>query len=353
MVSLTSGDESGSVPDIYYTTDGSEPNAEDGTLYTDPVLIDKDTTLKAIAYDSAGNASSVLTEEYGIAPVISSETSTSTAETSTTITWTTDDPATSRVIYDTVSHVLGAAPNYGYANSTVEDSTKVTAHSVNIAGLTAGTTYYYRTVSHGSPEAVSEEKSLTTTTSSSSSSSSSSSGGGGTSPASAPTCNDTQPGSAPVLLSAISAGTNSVILTWSKAADPVTYYLITFGLGSGLQQYGNPNVGGSNTTSYTVSGLSGGTTYYFKVRAGNGCAPGAYSNELSATPTGGVLTTVPEGFEAGVLGETTEVKTTPEPTPTPEVKGVTSTSSFNWWLLTIPGTLLVLFISGLLLRRRT
>lgn len=195
--------------------------------------------------------------------------------------------------------------------------------------------------------------SYTQTTNSTSTSSSTSSGGGTTS-ASAPVCSDTKPASAPVLLSAVSTGANSVILTWSRAANPVTYYLITFGLGSGLQQYGNPNVGGPDTTSYTVSGLSGGTTYYFKVRAGNGCAPGAFSNELSATPAGGVLTAAPEGFTAGVLGESTEeeIKATAEPAPTPEVRG-TSTSGFNWWLLTIPGALLALFISGLLLRRRT
>ena len=197
--------------------------------------------------------------------------------------------------------------------------------------------------------------SYTQTTSGGSGGTSGGGGGGGTSPASAPTCNDTQPGSAPVLLSAVSAGANSVTLTWSKATDPVTYYLITYGLGTGLQQYGNPNVGGSNTTSYTVSGLSGGTTYYFKVRAGNGCAPGEFSNELSTTPAGGVLNSVPEGFEEGVLGEATELNPeltpSPVPSPSPEVRG-TSTSNFNWWWVFIPTALLGLIISGLLLRRR-
>ncbi|KKW39351.1 MAG: Endopeptidase, cell wall lytic activity, partial [Parcubacteria group bacterium GW2011_GWA1_54_9] len=98
-----------------------------------------------------------------IPPVISTQTTASPTETSLTATWTTDHPATSRVIYDTVSHaVLGAAPNYGYANSTVEDTTLVTSHSVTVTGLTADTTYFFRTVSRGSPEAVSDEFSGTT-----------------------------------------------------------------------------------------------------------------------------------------------------------------------------------------------
>lgn len=85
--------------------------------------------------------------------------------TSTTIEWLTDKPATSRVIYDTVPHsILGEAPNYGYGFSTVEQDLdpKIINHSVTITGLTPGTTYYYRTVSAASPEAVGPEQSFST-----------------------------------------------------------------------------------------------------------------------------------------------------------------------------------------------
>jgi hypothetical protein len=87
---------------------------------------------------------------------------------STTITWTTSHPATSRVVYDTVSHnpITETAPNYGYANSTDETNTNpmVTEHSVTISGLSSGTTYYFRPISHGSPEVVGNEVAVTTAT---------------------------------------------------------------------------------------------------------------------------------------------------------------------------------------------
>lgn len=81
------------------------------------------------------------------------------------ITWLTDFPATSRVIYDAVSHpILGFPPNYSYAFSTLEQdlSPKTQFHRVKINGLNPGTAYFYRTVSRGSPEMTSREHGFTT-----------------------------------------------------------------------------------------------------------------------------------------------------------------------------------------------
>ncbi len=50
---------------IFYTTDGSEPSSA-SIPYTAPFNINTTTTIKAVAIDSAGNQSSVITREYSI-----------------------------------------------------------------------------------------------------------------------------------------------------------------------------------------------------------------------------------------------------------------------------------------------
>jgi hypothetical protein len=121
------------------------------------------------AVDAAGNSAIQVSRTVNVndhpAPVITSETTTNPSQTSITITWTTDHPATSRVVYDVISHnPTEAGPNYGYANSTDEDATKTINHSVIVSPLASGTIYYFRAVSHGSPETVSDEITGTTMT---------------------------------------------------------------------------------------------------------------------------------------------------------------------------------------------
>ncbi len=124
----------------------------------------------------------------------------------------------------------------------------------------------------------------------------------------APVCVDAKPKTAPKLISAVSSEPNQVTLVWDKAEGSVTYYLVTYGIESGKPIYGNPNVGDQNTTKYVVKGLSGNTTYYFRVRGGNYCMPGDFSNEIAVKVNGPQISSSAEGFKQGVLSAQQEEK---------------------------------------------
>ena len=121
------------------------------------------------ATDSRGNSTTTVREVIVSDLVLSEEQSASPSTNSTTITWTTSHPATSRVVWGTSSITNASStqagwPNYGYSDSTIEDSTLVTSHSIVVTGLSSGTQYFFRPVSHGSPEVVGSEIVSTTST---------------------------------------------------------------------------------------------------------------------------------------------------------------------------------------------
>jgi hypothetical protein len=97
------------------------------------------------------------------------------------------------------------------------------------------------------------------------------------------------PPSAPTL-NAPTAGNGSVSLSWSAPSsnggatisDYAVYRSITAG-GEGTTPVAH--TGSGTTTTYTDTGVSNGTTYYYKVAAINSAGTGALSNEVSAKPT--------------------------------------------------------------------
>lgn len=91
-------------------------------------------------------------------------------ESASTISWDTNEPATTQIIYsrhDQPHTLTGNAPYYGYAGiyPVPEDPNFVYHHQVSLNGLTPCSTYYYRVVSHtqGKGDTVSRpEQSFTT-----------------------------------------------------------------------------------------------------------------------------------------------------------------------------------------------
>jgi len=72
------------------------------------------------------------------APVMSSLSATSTASTTMTVSWTTNEPSTSAVFYATSSPLSLSTTT----TQSVATSSLVTTHSVSLTGLTASTTYF-------------------------------------------------------------------------------------------------------------------------------------------------------------------------------------------------------------------
>jgi hypothetical protein len=100
------------------------------------------------ALDAAGNVSApsdaaIVTTPAASAnpPVISQIATSQVTTTSATVSWTTDIPSSSQVLY-------GTSPTY--SQSTTLDPTQVTSHSQTLAGLTPGTTYHFAVRSTGS-----------------------------------------------------------------------------------------------------------------------------------------------------------------------------------------------------------
>jgi peptidoglycan hydrolase-like protein with peptidoglycan-binding domain len=126
------------------------------TMWNSKGVSDGSYTLYAVAENTSGYyaTSSVSVTVRNSPPVITSIAASSTATSSATITWTTDEPASSLVNYGTTS-------SYGNASSSVA---LATSHSITISGLTAGTPYDFevQSVDAESNTATSSNQTFTT-----------------------------------------------------------------------------------------------------------------------------------------------------------------------------------------------
>jgi glucose/arabinose dehydrogenase/PKD repeat protein len=221
--------------------------------------------------DGAGNWSAAATDTIvydTTAPTISAVASGGVTGNGATITWTTNEAATSEVEYGTTT---------AYGTLTPLDPSLLTAHSVGLGGLLANTTYNYRARSKDAAgnERIGNNNTVRTL---------------GV---------DATPPSVPAGLSASPVSTTAINLSWSASTDnvAVTAYDVF--------RDGSP-AGSSATTAFAATGLSPATSYSFTVAArdaaGNVSAPSlpAVASTLafaitsvktqSVTTTGAVVT---------------------------------------------------------------
>jgi len=167
------------------------------------------------------------------APTISGVSASDITQASATISWNTDEPATSQVEY-------GLTTSYG--STTLLASTLITSHSVSLSGLSVGTTYHYRVKSKDAEEneRISGDYTFTTAT----------------------------PDTTPPVVSGVSASditTSAATISW--ATDELATSQVEYGV---TTSYGSTSpLDSSLVTSHSVSlsGLSAGTTYHYRVKS--------------------------------------------------------------------------------------
>jgi hypothetical protein len=198
---------------------------------------------------SSGNTFTTSVLSDTTAPVISGVTGSAITGTGATITWTTNEASNSQVEYGTTT---------SYGNSTSLNSSLVTAHSQALSGLIAGATYYYRVRSRDAAGNLAVSSGFTFITS------------------------DTTP---PTISSVTSSGITGTGATITWTTNETSNSQVEYGT---TTSYGNStSLNGSLVTAHSqaLSGLTAGTTYYFRVKSSDAAGNPAVSDRYSFTTT--------------------------------------------------------------------
>lgn len=111
-------------------------------------------------------------------------------------------------------------------------------------------------------------------------------------------CGKSAPSNAPDLFR-IDTTKNTAKLYFSPVNDYLDHYFIAYGYSQGDERFGVEYSAqlSKGVADYTINCLSPNTLYYFKVRGGNGCATGSWSNSLTAKTEGDILSATKASVE--------------------------------------------------------
>jgi hypothetical protein len=245
-----------------------------GTAYDFDVM-----SANALSVSSTSTNSSFTTTGTAPAPVISNVGSSGVTSGTATISWTTDQAATSVVNY-------GATNGYG---STASVAGLVTTHSIALTGLTANTTYNFDVVSANAANTSSTSANFMFKTSS-----------------------NTAPPPVISYLDFWGVTSSGVTISWST--DVLSNTAVAYGTTSALDQLSPVQTALTNSHGVILTGLAAGTTYYFAAQSADGSGNTGNSATYSFTtlpgpPTISNVTTNPAANNTAMINWTTSVPT--------------------------------------------
>jgi len=233
----------------WYSSNTRVATVSDGTV---TAVAAGSATITVTTIDGNKTASSSVTITLAIPATPTGVTASAASATSVTVSWSSVTGATGYKVYRSTS-----------ASGTYSKAGDATTASYTDTGLTANTTYYYKVSASNSVGESSQSSSVSAKTS------------------------ESIPAVPSVWVSAVSS--TSVTVSWSSVTGATGYKVYRSSSSSGTYS----KVGDATTTSYTDTGLTVNTTYYYKVSASNSAGESAQSSSVSAkaesipeTPTG-------------------------------------------------------------------
>jgi hypothetical protein len=267
-----------------------------GTTYDFDVVSANSSAVLSVS----GNVAFTTTSVTSKPPVISNVVTTNVSQTAATVTWTTDQPSSSLVNYGTTA---------GYGSSSGLIATLVTAHSVTLAGLTAGTTYNFDVTSANAASQSTTSPNATVTTA---------------------VANATPPYVGYVVAWGIND--TGATITWST--DVPANAQLAYGTTTALGQLSPLQTALTGSHGVILTGLNPGTTYYFVAQSASANGATGYSAVMTFNTTANTAAPAPT--------------TAPAPAGPPAISnvftiGISNTTATITWTTDQPSTSLVNF----------